>query len=251
MNTSKVLCRLGAAVLVTCTVACAPARIPVKQSFWKETQHKVGVTAMPAPQLAAHRTGGQGLLDVAINNAMSGSLEAHLQTVDVNKFGTVADQFVEQLSARGISARKLDAPPDITKLRKFKTDASGEFAEKDLRPLAEKEQIDTLVILSISQCGTMRPYYGFIPLDAPSAMCVSTGQMIDLKTNQIAWRTSMEADKATVKVSGNWDQPPDYRNVTKAIDTSVAKAQDFLVKDFLQGAPRAQAKAPTASLERN
>jgi hypothetical protein len=129
----------------------------LKPSFWTETQHKVGVATLPPPKLGAYRAGGQGLLDMAINNAMSGSLEAHLQTVDVSRFAAVADEYVARLNERGLNARKLAQPVDLTRMKPFTTGGSEKFAEKDLRPLAEKEQLDTLILLSLEQCGTMRP----------------------------------------------------------------------------------------------
>lgn len=244
MNMST-LCRMGAAVVVMSLIGCAPARMSVKPSFWKETQLKVGVATIPSQKMAAYRTGSQGLLDLAINSAMAGSLEAHLQTLDTNKFETVADQYVQQLTERGLNARKLARPVNPHALQPFTAQESGEFAEKDMRPLAEKEGIDMLILLSLQQCGTTRNYYGFIPLGAPEAICVSKGEMIDLKTNQIAWRAYPEVKEATLPIEGEWDQAPDYQNVTRAVDRAMTHAQQFLVRDFFGSARRGAAVSQT------
>ncbi|WNG23780.1 hypothetical protein F0U62_06875 [Cystobacter fuscus] len=235
MNMST-LCRMGAAVLIMSLIGCAPARMSLKPSFWKETQLKVGVATLPPQKFAAYRAGSEGLMDMAINSAMSDSLEAHLQRMDASKFAAVADQYVERLTERGLNARKLDKPVNPNLLRSFTAPGSGEFAEKDMRPLAEKEDIDMLILLSLQQCGTIRKYYGFIPLGAPEAICVSKGEMINLKTNEIAWRAYPEMSDAILPIEGDWDQAPDYRNVTRAVDRAMSQAQLFLLKEFFGSA---------------
>jgi hypothetical protein len=241
------LCRMGAAVLIMGLVGCAPARMSLKPSFWKETQHKVGVATLAAPKLAAYRAGSEGLLDMAINSAMSGSLEAHLQSLDASKFAAVADQYVEKLNERGLNARRLSKTVNPLTMSPFTSEAPGEFAERDLRPLAEQEGIDMLILLSLQQCGTTRKYYGFIPLGPPEALCVSKGELIDLRTNQIAWRAYPEISEAILPVEGEWDQAPDYRNVTLAIDKAMTRAQVFLLEDFFGPSQRATSRPPRVS----
>ncbi|NMO13513.1 hypothetical protein HPC49_09795 [Pyxidicoccus fallax] len=193
---------------------------------------------MVIPPLQAYRGGSQGLLDEAINSAMSEGLGAHLQTLDASRFHTVADEYVEKLNAWGFSARRLPLPVDLASLPAFKSESSGEFAERDLRSLGASGDIDTLILLSVYQCGTLRSYYAFIPLGAPVAICMSKGEMIDLKTNAVRWRAYPEMDASvTVKVSGEWDEPPDYRNVTAAIAQAITHAQGFLVKEFFGKRP--------------
>jgi hypothetical protein len=58
--------------------------------------------------------------------------------------------------------------------------------------------------------------------------------MLDLKTNALEWRAVMETQKAKTMIVGNWDQPPDYPNLTTAIRKSVKRARDFLVRDFFE-----------------
>lgn len=243
MNLST-LCRLGAAAVIMSLIGCAPARMSLKPSFWKETQLKVGVATIPSQKMAAHRAGSEGLLDMAINSAMTGSLEAHLQSMDANKFATVADQYVEKLTERGLNARKLDKPVNPHVLQPFTAPGSGEYAEKDMRPLAGKEGIDMLIVLSLQQCGTIRKYYGFIPLGPPEAICVSKGEMINLKTNEIAWRAYPEMNEAILPIEGEWDQAPDYQNVTRAVDRAMSQAQLFLIKEFF-GSARGTAVSQT------
>lgn len=231
MNMSSIS-RTAVIALFMGLVGCAPARVALRPSFWKDTQSKVGVAAVPAPKLAAYRSGNQGLLDLVINEAMAGSLEAHLQHLDANGISSMTDHYVEKLNERGVNARKLSRTVNPLTFQPFTAPSSGEFAERDLRPLAQQEGIDKLILISLQQCGTSRAYYGFIPLGAPKAMCVGKGEMIDLKTNQIEWRAYPETNDATQDVVGEWDEPPDYRNVTAAINRTMTRTQVLLFEDF-------------------
>ena len=162
MNISS-FSRLGVIALFMGLVGCAPTRVALKPSFWKETQYKVGVATVPAPKLAAYRSGSQGLLDIAITAAMAGSLEEHLQRLDANSIATMADPYVEKLNERGINARKLSRTVNPLTLPPFSSQSSGEFAERDMRPLAQQEGIDKLILLSLQQCGTSRAYSASSP----------------------------------------------------------------------------------------
>jgi hypothetical protein len=110
--------------------------------------------------------------------------------------------------------------------------ASGEFFDKDLRTLAEKESIDLLLLLSVNRFGTIRSYYGFVPLGSPQGLCQDSGRLIDLRTNQLMWRTTAAEKDSMVPAAGAWDQPPDYPNLTAAIQNAIANAQSFLFNDF-------------------
>ncbi len=227
------LCRTAVAVLVLGVVGCGPSRVALKPTFWNETEQTIGVTTVVAPQFGAHRAGSQGLLDMAINSAMSGTLEGHLQRMDASKFKEVADQYATKLQERGLKARRISEEVNPAKMVPFKAESSGEFAAVDLRPLGQKEGIDKLILLSIQQCGTVRAYYGFIPLGAPKGMCVSKGELIDMKTNQVEWRAFPEAPQSTtVEILGEWDEPPDFKNVTVAVERAMLQSQVFLVEEF-------------------
>lgn len=225
-------------LLVVLAAGCAPTRIALKPSFWEGAPRKIGLAVTPPPPLMALRAGGEGLLDMAINSAAAGSLEAHLQTLAAPRLEDVAGQYVEKLAARGAEARRLAEPIQLEALPPFRANSSGEFAERDLRPLGKREGIDTLILLRVQQCGTLRNYYGFIPLDAPKGFCMCRGEMIDLKTNEVIWRALPSAEDAAVEVSGEWDQPPDFANLSAAVAKAIRQAEQFLLTDFFGATSR-------------
>jgi hypothetical protein len=220
--------------------ACGPSTMALKPEFWQTKERTIGVAIVPAPVAGAHRAGSEGLLDMAINKIAMGSLESHLQALKSDAFNQVVDKFVARLTERGIPAKKLDKPLLLDKFPQFNREESGDVFERDLRSLAASEKIDALVILSISQWGTVRNYYGFIPLGSPKGYCVGTGRLINLTSNALEWITWVPAELAAVDVDGEWDKPPDFPNVDTAIKKAVENAKVFLENDFFglaQGRP--------------
>jgi hypothetical protein len=234
--------RLTIAVLALFFFGCAPARVSLRQDFWKEPQHKVGIAVGQMPQLHVYpipevEAAGMGLLQgavyVEIRRQKTGTLESHLQLVDVSRFGEVADQYVEKLQTLGFTARKLTRPVNMESMAPFQASGSGEFARRDLRPLATQEDIDMLVLISMDRCGTQ-----VLPFWEMEAMCVASGELIDLKTNRVEWRARME-DIDGAKPIKDWNQAPDFPGVTKSLGEAVTQAQKYLVRDFFRASPGA------------
>lgn len=215
--------------------ACASTKMAVNPSFWNQKEARVGVAIASYPETAAHKGGAQGLLDMAINNALASDLQTHLKTLTADEFDTVRDQFVTEFQARGFRAKVVPAPINLEAYEKFTkpTGSSDAFFHKDLKPLSTQESVDFLVLLSIERFGTLRNYYGFVPTGAPQGLLQSSGRLIDLRNNQVMWFTIAEEHESVVSVEGPWDQVPDYPNLTAAIKKSIPNAQRFLLKDFL------------------
>ena len=124
----------------------------------------------------------------------------------------------------------------LSKLKPFEP-RSPDFAEQDSRPLGQEAQIDTLILLSLVECGRPPPWA------LQSGLCVGKGEMVDLATNGLIWRARMDTLDGTVRVEGEWNQAPDFPNLTAAIYKSIDQAWDFLVKDFFK-TPEALTRAP-------
>ncbi len=64
----------------------------------------------------------------------------------------------------------IEEPIDTESSRKF-TEGSGDgVALRDYRPLARKYKADKLLLVSATSLGTVRSYYGFLPLTPPTAL---------------------------------------------------------------------------------
>jgi hypothetical protein len=225
------LLALGAAVLMS---ACAPGRVVVKPEFFQDRQVHVGVALTPYPEGGAHKAGAQGLLDMAINSAMASDLQKHLAAVDIAEFDQLRDRFVQELGKRGMNAVALPGYLDPFKYPERPADAPqlDVAYDRDLRALGAEQKVDIVVLLQVSRFGTIRSYYGFIPLGAPQGLFQVRGQMVDVRNGQVLWHTMMAEQAATVPATGDWDQPPNYPNLTAALRAAIANGNKFLMDDF-------------------
>jgi hypothetical protein len=231
-----VLVALGAAMLAS---ACAPSRLSVKPEFWQDVQPRIGVALTPHPKASAHKVGAQGLLDLAINSAMASGLSEHLARVDIGEFDRIRDRFVEELGNRGMTAVALPGvvDPAAHPMRGEDEPSLENAFDRNLGALRAQHEIDLLVLLQVRRFGTIRSYYGFIPLGAPAGFFEVKGQMVDLKTGQLLWQSQIAEKSATVATAGDWDQPPDYPNLTAALRAAMANGNEFLINEFFTAAP--------------
>jgi hypothetical protein len=238
--TLSFLSRISITAFALCFFGCVPWRVDIQPDFWKDTRRRIGVAVMPAPELHVYPLPDE--VDSRFRGTIfagsarrayvlrTATLEAHLRRIDVSRFGEVADRYVEEFKARGFDARKLAGPPRMEHLPVFEGSEPGEFAEKDLRSLASKEDIDVLILVSLERCGTrVLDYWGM------AALCKSKGEMIDLKTNRVEWRAEQEEEAGLVPIQGEWDQPPDFPSVTRSLGNAVTQAEEHMVMDLFLG----------------
>jgi len=227
----KSLLRLIVALgLVSLLSACAVnPMVQLKPEFWTQTDRTVVVAIATLPDTAAHKVGAQGLLDLAINNAMADDLSKALKTITLHdSYGQARSEVVKRLQEKGMKSSFTEKMIDAGTLQDFSSDdKSRTYAPKDFRPLkADLGGADRLLLFTVVQVGTQRSYYGFIPTSAPSAVLRATGEMIDLQTNEVLWR---DQTVNTSAISDPWDQPPEFKNVHAAVTTVIESARRAMV----------------------
>ena len=207
------------------------------QEFWGDKDGKVvGVAIAKTPIPAAYKQGNQGLLDVAINSAMATDLEAHLVKLEVLRIDKLADEVSMYLRNKGFLVKRIKSPIDASALKAFEkgenAPANAYFPKLDYRPLKAEVGIDKLVVLSLNQLGTIRSYYGFVPLNAPSGISSVSGQAINLSSNRLEWNHAVT--QVVPNTEGEWDVPPDYPSLTKAVYTAYDRSRTMLYQQFAQ-----------------
>jgi len=94
----KSLGRLAGAIgLLLLLSACATVNqtVPLKNEFWSQTDRTVTVALAKLPDTQAHKAGAQGLLDIAINEAMADELTKALKTITLNNsYGAARSEVV-------------------------------------------------------------------------------------------------------------------------------------------------------------
>jgi len=240
---SKSLARLVVVFgLVSLLSACAVnPMVPLKPEFWTQTDRTLVVAVATLPDTAAHKVGAQGLLDIAINNAMADDLSKALKTITLhNSYGQARSEVVKRLQEKGIKSSFIEKMIEAGTLQDFSSDdKSRSYASKDFRPLkADLGGADRLLLFTVTQVGTQRSYYGFIPTSGPTAVLRAKGEMIDLQTNEVLWR---DQTMNTSVIADPWDQPPEFKNVNAAVQKVIESARRAMV-DKLFAAPSVAAK---------
>ncbi len=211
--------------------------VQMKQEFWTQTDRSIGVAVAKLPDATTHKVGQQGLLDMAINQAMADQLSKYLKTVDLSNYGKVSGEAATRMQAKGLKVVEVASPVDVAALKDFTSeDSSRVYAQKDFRPLKQQLGVDRLVLLTVTAAGTQRSYYGFVPTSKPIALMATRGEIIDLGTNEILWR---QVSSNTTPIDDPWDQPPNYPNVGVAVQKVVLMARRSLI-DSLFGTSLAQ-----------
>ncbi|MFC4160497.1 hypothetical protein [Chitinimonas lacunae] len=204
--------------------------VPVKPAFWQGKDQGVAIVVPTLPKAVAMKVGNQGLLDVAINSALANPLETHLNSLDLSEFNRVAQKINDGLAAKGFSQVTIVNGFDLSKLQEFKDQKPGTgFAKQDFRPLAASMNSGKAVVLKVMAAGTVRAYYGFIPLGAPSAKFMVEAQIVNLKDNSLEWYQNFDR---TQPVADPWDQSPNFPNVTNAVYQNVDAVVNDIVREL-------------------
>ncbi len=212
-------------------VGCASVipNFDAKQNFWKDKSSSVGVAVVKIPVAKTHKSGTQGLLDLAINNSMSTDLDKHLATFDVTPIKKVTTKIVAYLTSRGINAKEIKKTIDVEKLKEFEGESSSStkyLAVKNFTSLKSELGVDKLLLLSVDLIGTIRNYYGFIPTNSPTGYSLLRGRVINLKTNELEW--NQVVSKSVHYEGEDWDTPPNFPELTNALTKAYEQSRNSL-----------------------
>ncbi|MBL8509537.1 hypothetical protein [Chitinimonas sp. JJ19] len=205
-------------------------QIALKPEFKTQKQETVAIVVGKLPKPMSMKVGAQGLLDVAINNAMASGLDKHLAGLDISRFNRVGQQFNSHLTEQGFAQVQLIEDFDFASLPEFKDKGRGTgFAGRDFRGLAQRYQASKIITLNVAAAGTLRAYYGFIPLEEPRARFMIEAQLVNLKDNSLEWYSTVDQ---VAPVVGPWDQPEAYPNLTKAFYGALGGAARVVEREF-------------------
>lgn len=200
-----------------------PASLP--RNFWKDSSRRVSVVVMPLPKPTASRIGAQGLLDMAINAAVTSDWDKYVESMQFEPYPELAEKLVNGLIHRGFDASATSL--DLAALPDFKARPGQKFPfEKDLSGVSALADADYLLLVDVRAFGTARGYYGFIPTSDPSGYVSGYITLVDMNTNDILWWKDISVSKTTEQP---WDQPPAYPNLSRAIDEAVESSKDEFV----------------------
>jgi len=231
--------------ICTVVISCCGAplqNVPVPPDF-KAKEGKIGIICIstntrPDPQANFHIQGGYGLLDYAIIKSVNKKLYARLDERSINPLVEkyYLKTFSEAYELEGFQTVTVDTVYDHKALEKFEKKLIKESkfyyfmsVKYDFEPIFEELQTDYLLVLEIYNFGTTRPYYGFMPKGPPKGWAALRCSLIERHSGEVI---AQQFAKCSEDSEGEWDEPPEYSNLMKAVSTSFEKAIDEVYISF-------------------
>ena len=231
--------RLFALLLFVLTVSGCASTSPVlmEPSILDEPDASfLIVTTQYTPSGKMFRKGAQGLLDIAINSAVTAPVSNFLATKNGAEFDAMVDKIEQELERRNIAVSRYDRPIDYSALPKRKT-VKGEF-NKDLSSIFSQTDAKYVLFLRLVGYGAERAYFGFLPASSPEGVVYLDGAIVDRSSNlQWAINESTSLTPRFIKaVDGKWNEPPNYPSLDQALTDSWQKAEDGVITDIFGAA---------------
>ena len=225
--------RLSAIVLLAVTVSSCVTKVPVSQDFWQHKKARVAV-AISTGESHGHffKEGNQGLLDIVINSAMTSAPEKALFDLKPDVFRKAKGSFIAELKKRGFDTVEVKNDLNFKDYPKFKG-GDAYISSKDYSSLLSRYRADYLIVLSLNGYGAIRPYYGFIPLGGPAGYSNTSGFMVKSGETKPVWNTGLSINNAARSdVQGEWDKPPEFKNLVSAANRAIEVSRTSLFTDF-------------------
>jgi hypothetical protein len=211
--------------------ACAQQPVAMSSDFWNNKSATVAIVVVKAPEASMHQQGAQGLLDVAISNGASGTLNDHLKTLKFDEFDSISADLQKRLTARGMTVVGVYNEYELPKLPSMSGEGPNhkKMAQQDFRSLAATLKADRLLLITPAAVGTVRSYYGFIPLGAPQGAFIVNAEIVDLKTDELLW---YHTATPFTNITDPWDEAPNFPNLTDAVFQAMNASRVDILQQF-------------------
>ena len=210
-------------------MGCATQKpISLDTSFWEQKHAKVGIVVAEVPAPSAAIESREGALGAAISQGLSDNVTKRLEKEDFSRIYKIGGKLGDFLKTKGLNPSVVSGPIAIDQFPKREGVVDG-YADRDFSALGTAAQAPYLLVIQVQSIGTIRGYLGFVPTTSPSGYFVAVGQLIDLKTQKLLWHKRVSIKRPS---RGDWDQPPDFANLTAAVHQAVDTGIDMLALDF-------------------
>lgn len=194
----------------------------IHPSFFSEP-HSVMITHVSGlEEPGYYQIGSQGLLDYAINSAISNSMYQKIKEIDASSIleEYYYDRYASAFSERSFTVTKANKAID-KKLLAPPLKKDSQHAPYDFKSLQDKHGTEYALILEPKIFGVQRSYYSFVPISKPSGVAQINMYLVNLSDNSIVGEYQTKAQDVTV---GDWDTPPHYTTLVNASKNALAKA---------------------------
>jgi len=227
----RILASATAIIVAALMMGCAVQKpVSLDSSFWEKKEARVGIAVaeIPVPSAAVESSGGMSALAYASAQGIASDVTRRLEKEDFSRIYKVGGKLEDVLKAKGLKPKVISGLIAIDQFPKRDGVTDG-YAERDFSALGAAAQAQYLLLVQVQSIGTIRGYMGVLPTTSPSGYFAAVGQLIDLKTQKLLWHKGVSIRRPS---RGEWDQPPDFANLTAAVHQSVDSGIDMLVLDF-------------------
>lgn len=189
---------------------------------------RVGVAMTPLPQLDTRTPGAHCLLCLAAASMMNSSLTSHARSLPTDDLTRLKSEMADVLRKQGGQVTEIEGAVDVNALPD-RSASEQNFARKDFSMLAQKYNLDKLLIVDVGSLGFERNYSGYIPTSDPRATINLVGYLVDLKTHAYDWYQPVSVTRSAGQV---WDEPPQFPGLTNAYFEAIEMSKDSLLQPF-------------------
>lgn len=206
---------------------CASQQVVnMPDNFWDDASNKkIAIAFVKQPEMYAHRSGGQGLLDLAINEMVTSSVEDHINTISHEKFENGKSRIAEVIKAKGGEAVILPVYYDASEATELpKEQRKKGYFSYDASVVKENYNATHLMVIQTIAAGTMRDYYGIIPTSKPRGYINADVTLVDLADNRITMKNKI-IEEVNLPEGVDWDDAENnYPEITKVVHAALEKA---------------------------
>jgi hypothetical protein len=218
---------LALALMVT-GVSCVSPQ-PLDATFRANRNQRVAVVTMQAPKATVHNLGGQGILDVVLNQAFTAKSRKRIEDYPSQaKLDAVGAQLAQRLRAAGYKADLLGQHPEASTFNVLFAKPSAQ------KPIPGEgsylKGYDAALFVSLPMVGQCQQVYGFIPLSGRSPIAPLNGAMFATGSQKLLYR----APQAQL-VGGAECGSEDMETIFRTIDAELQKSRSALESDLAKG----------------
>lgn len=218
-------------ILLAITGCASHSQVSMPNDFWDSAKGSIGIAFVKPPMMDAHRVGGQGLLDYAINEAVTNRVEEHLRALSFDKLENSNSRIQAHIKSRGTNAIVINEYYEANDERLLpKEQRIKGYFDYDLSDIKNEYAINYLLVIQVYAAGTIRDYYGFIPASEPRGYVQAGATMVDLSDNRVVFQEKF-SEEVKVGEGLDWDDPENgYPALTAAVEKALENAGTTLIQ---------------------
>lgn len=229
-----------------CTFLWPGTNVKLSSNFWqnKTAGIVVGVTPYPIQGATYIENGSFALTPYTKHNNFNDTrifsyikpdsgLSDFIKKFNFSEIFNIRSVFSSELTKRGMQVSLIESDALNQLLQNIQTDAKDEA----LRTLREQTNADFLILFKVVLCGLIekdtvlppyiirmkRPYYAAFQVD---------GYLINLHNGNVEWMFFHNSTHKLLVSVEEWNQPPDYPGVAKALRDIISLTTKELTESF-------------------